>query len=233
MKLAVTLLASALLAAATIDSAHTQTPAPASSPMIYIVTYIDVLPRQKAQGIKALKQFRSACANEPGNMRCEAVQRMEQQNEFALLEVWKDQKAYQTHAAGAGAQLREKLKPILASPYDERLHTGLSVLPPQPAPNGRIVYAVTHVDAVPGKETSAIPILTRMAETGREEQGNGRLEMLRQLAPLTNHFTLVEIWSNKRLLENHQAQTVTMQFRDTLQPLLGAPYDERLYKILD
>jgi quinol monooxygenase YgiN len=236
MKMAIPQLAGAVLAIGAMQSAHAQAPvSPAPNPdaPVYAVSYIDVLARQKSLGMTVLKQFRSACAGEAGNLRCEAIQRMEQQNEFAILEVWKDQKAYETHAAGAGAQLRDKLKPILASPYDERVHTALSVLPPQPMPSGRIVYAITHVDVIPPKVADTIPLLTQMAETARKEQGNGRLEVLQQPAPRANHFTVIEIWSNKRMLENHQAQAYSVQYRENLQPMIGALYDERIYKILD
>jgi quinol monooxygenase YgiN len=223
-----------LLTIGSIQMASAQaTTSPNPSAMIYVVSYLDVVARQKAQGITMLKQFRTACAGESGNLRCEAVQRMEQQNEFAILEVWKDEQAYQAHAAGPGAQLRARLKPILASPYDERVHTGFAVLAPQPAPAGRIVYAITHVDIMPSKAGEAGPVFSQMAEAGRKEAGNGRLEVLQQLAPRTNHYTLVEIWSNKRTLENHQALPATIQYRENLQPMMGALYDERLYKILD
>jgi quinol monooxygenase YgiN len=183
--------------------------------------------------MKLLKQFRISCAKEDGNQRCEAAQRMEQQNEFVILEVWKDQTSFQTHGTGPGAQLRATLKPIMGSPYDERVQVGFSVLPPQAAPSGRIVYVVTHVDVIPPRTADALPLLTQMAEASRKDPGNGRLEVLQQLAPRTNHFTVIEIWSNKRQIEAHQALARTVQFRESLQPALGALYDERLYKILD
>lgn len=219
----------------TIMSAHAQAPAapqPNPNAPVYIATYVDVVPVAKSQAMTILKQFRTACAKEDGNLRCEAVQRMEQQNEFAILEVWKDQKTFQAHASGPGTQLRDKLKPLLASPYDERVHTGLAILPPQPTPSGRIVYAITHVDVIPPRTNDVITALGQMAEASRKDQGNGRLEVLQQVGR-PNHFTVVEIWNNKRMLENHQVLPRTIQFREQIFPMLGAPYDERLYKILD
>jgi len=213
-----------------------QQPAPAPQPeaaaTVYMVSYIDVLIAAKAQTMALLRQFRAGCAREPGNLRCEAVQRMEQQNEFALLEAWKDEAAYRKHAAGSGAQLRERLKPWQQSPIDERVLAGVSVLPPQPAPPGRVVYALTHIDLVPPQADATLPALIRLAEESRRDQGNGRYEVLRESAR-ANHVTLIEIWSNRRLLEAHQAQPHTIRARDKLQAALGSPYDERLYKVLD
>jgi len=225
-----------LLATASATSmANAQTPVAGPDPNtpVYVVGYIDVSQASKAQAMTLLKQFRTACAKEDGNQRCEAVQRMEQQNEFAVLEIWKDQKSYQAHSTGPGAQFRDRLKPMLTSPYDERVHTPFAVVPPQPAPAGRIIYAITHIDVIPPLLAEAGPLLRPMAEASRKDAGNGRFEVLQQLAPRTNHFTFVEIWANKRQLENHQALQRTIQFREKLQPLLGALYDERLYKVLD
>jgi len=229
------LLASALLIASGLSMANAQAPAPQIDPNapVYVVSYVDVQQAAKAQGMTLLKQFRSACAKEDGNLRCEAAQRLEQQNEFVILEIWRNQKSFQAHTAGSGAQLRDKLKSILASPYDERVHTGLVVPPLTPAPAARVVYVVTHVDVIPPRLGDTLPLLGPMAETNRKEAGNFRSEVYQQLAPRNNHFSLVEIWGNKRQLETHQSQARTIQFRDKLQPLMGALYDERLYKVLD
>jgi quinol monooxygenase YgiN len=228
-------LASAMLVAATIQMANAQAPAPPQidpNAPVYVVGYIDVIQASKAHAMRLLKQFRTSCAKEDGNQRCEIAQRMEQQNQFVVLQIWKDQKSFQAHSSGPGAQLRNALKPMLGSPYDERMNTALSVVPPQPAPNGRIVYVVTHVDVIPPRLNDTLPLLGPMAEAGRKDPGNGRLEVLQQ-PNRPNHFTLVEIWSNKRQLEAHQSQPRTIQFRESIQPFIGALYDERLYKILD
>lgn len=238
MKAMILWVAGTMLAASVMTPANAQAPAPAPpnpAAPVYVVGYIDVLAASKHQAMSLLNRFRNACAKESGNLRCEIAQRMEQQNEFAIMEVWKDQASFTAHAGGPGAQLRDRLKPMLASPYDERIHTGYAVAPPQPAPAGRIVYAITHIDIIPVPPILArgVPLLAPAAEAGRKDAGNGRLEVLQQLEPRTNHFTIVEVWSSRRTLEAHQAQPRTIQFREQLQPNIGALYDERLYKVLD
>lgn len=211
-----------------------QAQAPTSSPNapVYVVTYVDALPPAKNAAIALLKQARDACRKEEGNARCEFVQRMERQNQFALLEIWQSQKAFDAHTVAA-APWRDKLKPMLNSPLDQRLHTGLAIQPPQPPPGGRIVYVVTHIDADPSRADDAAAQLTRMAEAGRRDAGAGRLEVLQQLAPQPHHFTLVEIWTNRKVLEAHQMTSAYIQYRDVLQATLDAPYDERLFKVPD
>jgi quinol monooxygenase YgiN len=227
--------ASVFLALGTITMANAQAPAPADidpGAPVYVVAYVDVVVAAKPQAMRLLKQYRTACGREEGNLRCEAAQRMEQQNEFVVLEVWKDLKSYRAHSAGAGAQLRNTLKPISGSPYDERVHKALSAPPPQPPPSGRVVYVVTHLDVIPPRLDEAVRLLGPMAEAGRKDAGNGRLEVLQQ-QDRSNHFSIVEIWGNKRQLENHQATAHEIQFRNAIQPSIGGLYDERLYKVLD
>ena len=224
----------ALAAASAAFPASAQAPAaPNPGAPVYVVSYIDVTQASKSQAMNIIKQFRSACAKENGNQRCEAAQRMEQQNEFVVLEIWKDQKSFEAHSKGPGAQFRDRLRPILSSPYDERVHTAKSVMPPQSAPSGRVVYAVTHIDIALPRVADALALLIPMAEVSRRDAGNSRFEVLQQREPAASQFTLVEIWSNKRQLEAHQALPRTIQFRDRLQPLMEALYDERLYKVLD
>jgi quinol monooxygenase YgiN len=237
MKPAGLLAAAVILLTRSVAPAAAQAPAPPPDPAapVYVVSYIDIKRSAKAEAMTLLKQFRAACAKEAGNRRCEAAQRMEQQNEFVMLEIWADRAAFKAHASGPGAHLRERLKPLLESPYDERIHTAYTVAPQQPAPEGRIVYAITHIDIVPVQPIldKALPLLAPAAEAGRKDRGNGRFEVLQQTERRSNHFTLVEIWSNRRTLEAHQMKAHTMRFREQLQPNIGALYDERLYKVLD
>jgi quinol monooxygenase YgiN len=209
----------------------TETPNPDAP--IYVVRYIDVLPSMKKAANTALIQVREACRTDPGNLRCEIAERLEQQNQFVVLEIWKDQKALDAHGTNAAATAaHDKIKPMLESPYDVRIHRGLSVVPPQSPPSGRITYVVTHVDVIPPRAADAVTLLTKMAETGRNEAGNGRLEVLQQLNR-PNHFSVVEIWPNRKIFENHAASPAVIAFRNELQPMAGALYDQRLYKVPD
>jgi quinol monooxygenase YgiN len=209
----------------------TETPNPDAP--IYVVRYIDVLPSIKKAVNTALKQFRETCRADPGNLRCEIVERLEQPNQFVVLEIWKDQKAFDAHDTNATATAaHDKIKPMLESPYDVRIHRGLSVAPPQSPPSGRMTYVVTHVDVIPPRAADAVTLLTKMAETSRNDAGNGRLEILQQLNR-PNHFSVVEIWPNRKIFESHAASPAIIAFRNELQPMTGALYDQRLYKVLD
>ena len=217
---------------------HARAQAPAASNIdpnapVYVVGYIDVLPSMKNAAISAFKQFRDSCRKEDGNLRCEVIQRLEQPNQFATLQIWKDKAAFDAHAANPAAlAFREKLRPMLESPYDERVHGGPSVVPPQLAPAGRVTYVVTHVDVVPRFTSDAVALLTQFAEASRKEASNNRFEILQQDGR-PNHFSVVEVWPNRKVFETRATTPTAVQFRNQLQPMLGALYDQRLYKVLD
>ena len=200
---------------------------------VYVVGYIDVMPSLKNAAISAFKQFRDGCRKEEGNLRCEVVQRLEQPNQFVTLQIWKDRKSFDAHAGNpAATALRDKLRPMLESPYDERVHLGLSVAPPQPTPLGRPTYVVTHVDVIPPRAGDAVALLGQIADAGRKEAANNRFEVLQQ-TNRNNHFSIVELWPNRKVFEARAATPGVIQFRNQLQPMIGALYDQRLYKILD
>jgi quinol monooxygenase YgiN len=94
----------------------------------YVVSYIDVAPASARNAAAVLGALRDASRKEAGNSGFAILQRVGQPQQFAILEAWVDTKAQASHAAAAGtAQLRDKLKPYLAAPVDERLHTGFVV----------------------------------------------------------------------------------------------------------
>jgi quinol monooxygenase YgiN len=200
---------------------------------VYTVGYLDIMPSAKNAAIPLLKQFVNICRKEEGVLRCEVAQRLEQPNQFVTIAIWKDKKSFDAHLANPNLQaLRDKLYAISQSPYDRRIHTGLSVAAPQPAPPGRITYVVTHVDVVPPRANDAVGLLTQVAEAGRKEAGNARFEVLQQ-ANRPNHFSVVEIWPNRKVFETRGMSPGVIQFRNQLQPMAGALYDQRLYKVLD
>jgi quinol monooxygenase YgiN len=195
---------------------------------LYTATYIEVVPPATAQAAALLRQYRQASAQAAGNLRVEVLQRIDRPNQFVVLAAWKDQKALEANPAVA--VLREALRPLLASPNDERLHQALTVGAPGSAPGA--VYAVTHVDVIPPRKDDAVALLTRLAEASRKDAGNVRFDVVQQTSR-PNHFTVVEVWKDRPAFDAHGMAAPTRQFRDSLGPMSGALYDERLYGALD
>ena len=91
------------------------------------------------------------------------------------------------------------------------------------------VVVVTHVDVDPQNVDLAKTFLLPFVEQSRTDPGVVSFTLITQ-DPTTNHFQLIEVFRDMRAFDAHVSADHTITFRTTLQPLLGAPYDERLYR---
>jgi quinol monooxygenase YgiN len=217
------------LAAIVTFAASAQTPLKIDGP-VYVATYVEVLPNAVKDATAVLRQYREAVRNEAGNLRAEVVQETARPTRFLLLSAWSDQNARDAHAKNA-AHVRDKFKPLLAAPLDERLHNAFAVAAREPLrPNS--VTVASHVDVPPPMRETLEPMLRSLADASRKEPGNLRFEVQQQ-ANRVNHFTVVEAWADRQAYEAHVIAPHTRQFRDALGPMLGALYDERLYRAVE
>ena len=179
----------------------------------------------------ALKQYRDASRKDEGFVSVELFEQIGSPAHFALVEKWVDQKAFDAHGMAAHTtQILMKLDPIRVGPYDQRPYRTL-VIAPAPAVNDRAIVVLSHVD-IGGRDLDAPALLKKMVEDGRKDEGNVRLDVL-QGATRLNHFTIVETWQNQKAFDAHNAAAHTRQFRDTVNPVLGSPMDQRLFKVLE
>lgn len=223
-----------------LGDAHAQTPAPAPptpAPIegnIYSVTYVEVMPTAKADALALLRRYREATRKEGGNLRCDVAQRIDQQpHQFVVLEIWKDQTAFEAHGKGPNStETRGKIAAIRNAPTDERVHTGLSIGPIDASSVRDAIYVATHVDVIPPRKDDGVAALKKLGDESRKRDGNLRFEVVQQTNRL-NHFTVVEIWKDMKAVEAHSMAANTREFRDKLATMTGALYDERMYKAID
>ncbi|MBI4475464.1 MAG: antibiotic biosynthesis monooxygenase, partial [Acidobacteria bacterium] len=201
---------------------------------VYVATYIDIQPASRSQGIALIEQYRKASRAEGGNSTIDAVQEISRPNRFVIIEVWKDQLSFEAHEqAEHTAQFRATLKAIHNSPYDQRVHHAFAMDPRPPGAGADTLSVVTHVDVPPPRRDETEVLLKSIAEKSRKDEGNIRYEVFQQNPPRTNHFTVSATWQGRKSFDLHEAGPHTRRFREALGPMLGAPYDERLYKPLD
>ncbi len=48
-----------------------------------------------------------------------------------------------------------------------------------------------------------------------------------------NHFFLYEVWQNEDAFNKHEGNAATREFRTKMQPMLGAPFDQRPHSKLE
>jgi quinol monooxygenase YgiN len=219
----------ALVTGALVTGAQAQAPAAGTA---YVVTYIEVAPSARADAAGLLKAVAAASRKEAGNARYDVLQRIDRENQFAILEAWTDLKAAEAHGGGAALkEFKDKLKPLQISFYDERPSNGVAVAPASAEAGKDSVYAVTHVDVTPPNKDECIVMLKKLADDARKEPGSLQFEAWQQ-NNRGNHFTVTEIWKSRAAVDGHVVTASTKEFREKLGPMSGALYDERLYKSL-
>ena len=203
---------------------------PASAPpdsVFYAVSYVETRAPATTAARAALEQYRDASRRQDGLVRVECFEQIGRPGHFAVVETWRDQKAFDARDAAAQKQLLGALQPIRVSDYDQRPYKTLTTAPGSASAGGRqAVYVVAHVDVT---QSPQVPLmLRRLAEASRQEAGNLRFDVLQHMTR-ANHFTVIEGWRSQEALDSHAAAAHTRQYRDELQPMTGSPLDERVY----
>ena len=199
---------------------------------VHVATYIEIVVASVKDGVALLTQYRDASRKENGNMRAEVAREIGRPNRFVVLEVWKDQAAFEAHGKSASTSaFRDKLKTIHGAPHDERVHNTLNVGPNDAAGSKGAIIVVSHVDVPPPRKDECIAALNPLADGSRKGGGSQRFEVVQQTSR-PNHFTVVEAWKDKKAYDASRSADAQRAFRDKLGPMLGALYDERLYQTL-
>ena len=195
------------------------------------VTYVEVAPSVTEQAANLLTSYAEASLGAPGNQFFQALKRIGRANHFVILETWDSANTQASHSdSDYAVQFRNALEPLLLSPPDSRPYSDLfSADGANIGPNG--TFVVTHVDVMPPNTDTAVELLNNLVSPSRDEQGNRRFDVW-SLAGHTNHMTMVEAWESADALERHASASHTREFRDSMSPLNGALYDERLYRAL-
>jgi quinol monooxygenase YgiN len=91
---------------------------------IVVVTHVDVPPPRKDDCIALLKTLGEASTKEA--VRFEVFQQTSRPNHFSVVEVWRNQRAYDAHIiAGHTRKFRDELTPMSGALYDERLYRAI------------------------------------------------------------------------------------------------------------
>jgi quinol monooxygenase YgiN len=207
-------------------------PPPAKGP-VYVVTFLDVAPGATTAAIAALARYRDASRKEVANLGADVYQENGQSNRFMIQEIWREQPDYDRHAkAASAAALARALQPLELGPPDSRLHRAFSLGPKAPAGAAPGIFVMVHLDVAPPLFATMQGPLKPFVEASRKEDGEFRFDLLQHVEPRQNHLTMLEAWRDETAFDAHQSAAATKAFRAALQPILGALYDQRLYKIV-
>jgi quinol monooxygenase YgiN len=201
---------------------------------IYGVTTLDVAPVAAGQGVALLKQYRDAARKQAGSTGVTLLQEADWPNRFVIYEAWKDQAAYDANEKAVHtAEFRDKLKPIAGAPYDRRDYQVISVGPAKAPAGGDTVFMQLHLDVFPPGIDATLAAAKAVAEAARRGEGNLRYDVVRSVKPPSSHSTLIAAWQSRKAFDAYEMSAYARQFRDAVGPLLGSPFDDRLYVPID
>jgi quinol monooxygenase YgiN len=226
------LIAQMILVIVILASAFTPS-AQAQGGAVYLSTYADLMPNAVSSGATLLAHYRDASRTHTGNLRFDVLHEIARPNRFAVLEVWADGAALESHDRAASTlQFRDQLRAVQSAPYDERVGRRLYLECGKSKNGAGTIYVLTHVDVMPNYQDDALRLLKAMSVETAKDYGNICYEVLQQ-ADRANHFTVVEEWTSKKAHDAHVETAHTRAFREGLSAMLGALYDERLYNKLE
>jgi quinol monooxygenase YgiN len=88
-------------------------------------------------------------------------------------------------------------------------------------------FAIAYIETKPGSTEQVIDLLHAYAQESQAESGNVRFQIL-QRTGRPNHFAILDAWEDEQAIDAHVTAAHTRAFRDSLEPLLHSPYDERV-----
>ena len=198
---------------------------------VTIVTYTEVAPAKATEARKLIVAYAALARKANGVVQIDALQRISDPGHFALVEQWQSLSAKQAFVSTEPTtKFRAALDPLRSAAYDERIHAALSVAPSKP-PAKEMIMALTHVDVVPTQVEPGTAKVKAFVEEGRSAPGNLRFDDVVQ-ANRKNHFTVIEAWKSQADKNAWISSKTARTFREELQPMAGALYDERVYRIL-
>jgi quinol monooxygenase YgiN len=209
-------------------------PAQTGEGAIYGVTNLDVAPGATNQAIAVLKQYRDAALKQAGNAGVTVLQEVGWHNRFLIYEAWNDQSAYDDNEkATHTAELRDRLKPIAGAPYDRRDYHVITVGPVRPASGSDTLYMQVHLDVFPPGLAPTLVEVREVAEAARKGDGNLRYDVVQSVKAPMSHMTLFAAWQSRKAFDAYEMSDYARAFRDKVGPLLGSPFDDRLYALID
>jgi quinol monooxygenase YgiN len=210
------------------------TPPPRDQGPVYVTTYFEVTPGAIENTIANLKEYRDAVRQESGAMQSEIFQEVGTPSRFVTYDEWRDWAAYDAHATApskVGLYLKQRFPQY--GPPDSRTHLQHFGAPSPGTIGPDSVIILSHLDVTPNGLPKLIEIMKPLGEGSAKDPGMIRYQLIRQAPGVGNHFRVFEVWASERAFDQHNVQAHTTEFRNELLPMLGTPYDQRRYKLVN
>lgn len=199
---------------------------------VHVVIYLDIAPGKVGKARPLLQLYTAAAAKEAGSGGVSLLQEIGRPGRIVIRETWVDQMAFEAHGkAQSAVALATCLKPLELAPADQRVHIDFASGSGSAKAGSSAVHVFTHVDVPPPRQSELEPMLRTLQAASIKASSSVLFDVLQQ-ASRKNHFTVVEAWVNRKALDAQAVAPAQRDFRDKLGPMLGALYDQRLYRTL-
>jgi len=223
----------AMLALGASAAVQAQTPeAPPPGPS-YVTVYLEFAPSSVANAIATMKTYRDASRREPGATTVDIYQEAGHPHRFVLREIWQSRTAYDTHAKAASTtQFLGAIKPIHFGDPQVSVHIPYWMSPVRPAA-ANDAFVISHIDVGGMNVPRLKEMLDKLGPASANDAGLVRYEILDEVPAHPNHFRFFEQWSSEANWAAHHASAHARAFRNDVTPILGTPYDQRLYRLVN
>ena len=206
--------------------------APQQGP-IHVTAFFEVTPGSATQAIGMLKQYRDAAKAEAGARSVQLYQEVGAPFRFVSMEVWQDMAAYQAHAkASSTSAIAERMKTVEYGPPDMRPHA-VHFAAPEKAAGAGSVTIISHLDVPPMGIPQLLELMKPFSDGVSKQPGMLTYRILRQTQGAGNHFRSFEVWASEKDWEAHNLARYSQDYRTGMGPLLGTPYDQRKYTVVN
>jgi len=209
-----------------------------------VLTFIEVRTDSIDKAKTILARYESALARHRADLAVETLEEIGRPERFVVLE----RAARAGDLATAEAAAQDNLAPLnelLTALPDRRTNREFAAIananatqtaPPKHSDPGTggppALYVVAHLDLGPPDQARGTAALRGLVAAARRAPGNLRFEAWQQ-ANRPNHFNLVGVWSSRTGFDDFTAGAAAREYRATVGPLIGSPYDERLYRLIE
>ena len=95
------------------------------------------------------------------------------------------------------------------------------------------VTIISHLDVPPMGIPALLDLMKPFSEAVSKQPGMVTYQILRQTAGSGNHFRSYEVWASEKDWEAHNLAKYSQDYRTGMAPLLGTPYDQRKYTVVN
>jgi quinol monooxygenase YgiN len=161
------------------------------------------------------------------------LQEVSRPERFALVE--REKADVSTDVVREMHSVTETLTDDLTAPPDLRMNREFGEVAPAIGAKADVranVYVVAHLDIGAPDRARAEAALRQLSSATRQSEGNLVFDIWQQ-TDHANHFNLISGWISESQFHAFAASRAAREFRQAVGPLLGSPYDERLFRRVD